>query len=130
MTKSSACASYFREDEALARLVLSDEQKHQLDALWAELRYVSQYPLTEQKNYPTFMGFVSQDGPESFKRVGDATRDGVRQRAEAFDADLTAAQPKHVQALLDFAARCYRRPLTEKEKTDLRSSTKRSARRN
>src|SRR5262249_39052967 len=42
-------------------------------------------------------------------------------RAEAFRARLKAAEPVQLNALLDFAARAYRRPLTGAESYDLRT---------
>jgi hypothetical protein len=110
---------YCREDEPLIRLFLSDVEKQQLEHLWNELRYVSQQPRTELRNYPAFMGFVSQDGKDSFKRVEDVTKEPVQRRATDFEKELEAAYPKHVEALADFATRAYRRPLQEQEKTEL-----------
>jgi hypothetical protein len=111
---------FFREDDALVRLFLDDARKQQLDRLWATLRWVSQEPLVEEKNYPQFLGFVSQDGPGPLKNFKTRTEEGVHQRAAAFTKDREAAAPKHLVALLDFASRAYRRPLLDKEKTDLR----------
>ncbi len=110
---------YFREDEPLARLFLSPAQADGLDRLWEQLIYVSQEPLVEYKNYETFMGFVSQDGPADFARVEKRTREPVRLRAEQFQQQLAATWPKHVAALVDFASRAYRRPLAEAEITQL-----------
>jgi mono/diheme cytochrome c family protein len=111
---------FFREDDALVRLFLDDGRKQQLDRLWATLRWVSQEPLVEEKNYPQFLGFVSQDGPEPLKNFKTRTEEGVHQRAAAFTKDLEAAVPRQLDALLDSASRAYRRPLGEKEKSDLR----------
>jgi hypothetical protein len=40
--------------------------------------------------------------------------------AREFEADETASVPKHLDALLEFAGRAFRRPLTDKEKAELR----------
>ena len=112
---------FFREDDVLDRLFLDDGRRRQLDRLWTELRYVSQQPLVEERNYPQFLGFVSQDGPEPLRKFKTTTEQGVHQRAAEFTKDLEAAAPKQLDALLDFASRAYRRPLEEKEKTDLRN---------
>jgi mono/diheme cytochrome c family protein len=111
---------FFREDDALVRLFLDDKGKQRLDRLWETLRWVSQEPLVEERNYPQFLGFVSQDGPEPLKTFKTRTEEGVHQRAAAFTKDREAVAPKHLDALLDFASRAYRRPPQEKEKTDLR----------
>ena len=110
---------FFREDEPLARLFLDDGQKQELDRLWRELTYVSQEYQVEDRNYPSFCGFVSQDGKEALKKFQDRTAEGVRRRAEDFQKESEAAEPKHLDALLDFAARAYRRPLEDQEKADL-----------
>ena len=112
---------FFREDEPLVRLFLDDGRKQRLDRLWEELRWVSRQPLVEEKNYPSFLGFVSQDGAEPLKNFKARTEEGVHRRAEEFQKELEAAAPKQLDALLDFASRAYRRPLEEKEKTDLRN---------
>ena len=67
------CACTFARTIKLARLFLTEAQIGSLDRAWAELRYVSQSPVAELKYYPTFMGFVSQDGPEVLARVKRAT---------------------------------------------------------
>jgi hypothetical protein len=110
---------YCREDDHLIRLFLDDGQRRQLDRLWRELTFVSQAPLVESKNYPVFMGFVSQDGKAEAARVEKQTREPVRRRAEAFQKELEAAVPRQLEALADFAGRAYRRPLAETEKGDL-----------
>ena len=110
---------FFREDEPLARLFLDDDQKRELDRLWRDLIYVSRQYVVEDHNYQSFCGFVSQDGKEALNKFIERTREPVRQRAEDFQKELEASEPKHLDALLDFAARAYRRPLQEKEKTDL-----------
>ncbi len=110
---------FFREDDALVRLFLDEAHKQQLDRLWAKLRWVSQEPLVEERNYPQFLGFVSQDGPEPLKNFKTTTEKGVHQRAAAFAEDLEGSVPKQLDALLDFASRAYRRPLQEKETTSL-----------
>ncbi len=111
---------YYREDGELARLFLSDDQLRQLDRLWAELRYVSQYPLAEQKYYPTFMGFVSQDGPEAHKRLKALLDEPVRRRGEEFSHEMEELAPMQLDALVDFAARVYRRPLEDAQKAELK----------
>jgi hypothetical protein len=112
---------FFREDDALVRLFLDDNGKQRLDRLWATLRWVSQEPLVEERNYPQFLGFVSQDGPGPLKTFKTRTEQGVHQRAAAFTKDLEAGVPMQLDALVDFASRAYRRPLQEKEKSDLRN---------
>lgn len=111
---------FFREDDELRRLFLDDQQAGRLDHLWRELIYISQEPLVEQRNYPTFCGFVSQDSADALKNFKAKTEQGIGSRAEAFQSSLLESEPSHLDALIDFASRAYRRPLAEKEKTELR----------
>ncbi len=112
---------HFREDKELARLFLSDKQVQQLDTLWADLRYVSQSPLAELKYYPTFMGFVSQDGPEELARVTGKTEEPVRRRGEAFPHEVEELAPAQLDALVAFANQVYRRPLAAAEQKELKN---------
>jgi hypothetical protein len=111
---------YFREDDQLCRLMIDDGQRRELDKWWAELRFVSQYPLAEQKYYATFMGFVSQDGPDEYQRVKSRVEEPVRRRGEEFAHELDELSPTQVDALIKFAARVYRRPLAESEQAELK----------
>ena len=112
---------YHREDEPLARLFLDDDQKRQLDRLWAEHRFISQQPVAENKYLPLFIGFVTQDQPKELLAYFEGQRETFRKRAEEFARDVEAAIPKQMEALLDFASRAYRRPLTRAEQDNLRA---------
>ncbi len=101
------------------RLFLDDEQERRLDRLWAEHRFITQWPITEHKNLPLFIGFVTQDQPKALVVYFEGLREPFRKRAEEFEKDVEAAVPKQLEALLAFAAGAYRRPLRESEKTDL-----------
>ncbi len=56
--------------------------------------------------------------------VQEAIRDyfsEINSRIRWLERTRLAAEPSHVQALVDFAGRAYRRPLTDDEKNDIRS---------
>jgi Protein of unknown function (DUF1592)/Protein of unknown function (DUF1588)/Protein of unknown function (DUF1587)/Protein of unknown function (DUF1585)/Protein of unknown function (DUF1595)/Planctomycete cytochrome C len=110
---------YHREDEPLVRLFLDDEQTRRLDRLWLEHRFITQWPVTEHKNLPLFIGFVTQDQPKALVTYFEGLREPFRKRAEEFEKEVEAAVPKQMEQLLDFAARAYRRPLRDGEKADL-----------
>jgi len=110
---------YHREDEPLLRLFLDDEQARQLDRLWARHRFITQFPVTEHKNLPLFIGFVTQDNPRQLVEYFESLREPFRKRAEDFEKDWEDASPKQLEVLADFAARAYRRPLQDKEKAEL-----------
>jgi mono/diheme cytochrome c family protein len=112
---------YHREDEPLIRLFLDDEQARRLNRLWEEQRFISQWPVTEHKNLPLFIGFVTQDQPKELVTYFEGLREPFRKRAEEFEKEVEAAGPKQLGMLVEFAAWAYRRPLREQEKTELLS---------
>ena len=109
---------YHREDEYLARLLLSDSEKAKLNRLWAELYFVSRAPLMQVDVFEQLWQYATQDAdPSKFEPL----RKPINDRAAAFRGEMIAAEPKHLDALIDFANRAYRRPITGIEKDDLRS---------
>src|SRR5262249_49162856 len=64
-------------------------------------------------------GFVTQDQPKEMVAFFESQKPAFQKRADDFLKDEEAAVPKQLDALLKFAGRAYRRPLQEKEKTDL-----------
>jgi hypothetical protein len=113
---------FYREDEPLARLLLDDAQKAKLDRMWDELQFISQDALTLVDAFEQLWQFSTQDGPDAphgDKRL-EPLREPINQRAAAFRQRLLDTQPRHVEAVLEFAERAYRRPLTEAEKGGLR----------
>jgi hypothetical protein len=110
---------YHRDDEPLVRLFLNDEQRRQLDRLWEEHRFITQWPIAENKYLPLFIGFVTQDQTKELVAYFENMREPFRKRAEDFGKELEAAAPRQLERLLDFASRAYRRPLQERERADL-----------
>ncbi len=110
---------YHREDEHLIRLFLGAEQRRRLDRLWEEHRFITQWPTTEHKNLPLFIGFVTQDQPKELLAYFEGQREPFRKRAEEFEKDVEAAAPKQLEMLTGFAERAYRRPLQDREKAEL-----------
>jgi mono/diheme cytochrome c family protein len=110
---------FHREDEPLERLFLDADQKQRIDRLWEEHRFISQQPLAENNYLPQFIGFVTQDQPKPLLDYFESQRPVFKKRADEFEKDLLAAEPKQLGALADFAARAYRRPLKVKEKAEL-----------
>jgi len=109
---------FYREDDQLKRLMLDDAQATALDRLWAELRFVSEEPLKEVDVFDQLYQFATQDAdPSAFEPM----REPIRRAAAAFKNQAVTAQPVQLQAVLDFAQRAWRRPLTEAEKNALRA---------
>jgi hypothetical protein len=86
--------------------------------LWDELRFVSEAPLKQVDVFEQLWQFATQDAkPEAFEPM----RAPIMQGAEAFRKRLVEVEPVHVQAVLDFATRAWRRPLTGVEQSELRA---------
>jgi hypothetical protein len=110
---------FHREDEPLLRLFLNAEQTQRLERLWTEHECVSQQMAAENAYLPQFIEYVTQDQPPEALAYFKSLRQPFQRRAETFARQQVAAQPRHLDALLAFAAKAYRRPLTAKEKTEL-----------
>lgn len=108
---------YYREDDHLARLMLDDVEKAKLDRLWDELHFVSQDALKIVDSYAQLLEYASQDGDPSLLAP---LRKPINDRAEAYRNLVKAAEPAQLDALVAFAARASRRPLTEPEALELR----------
>lgn len=109
---------FYREDDHLVRLMLDQSQKAYLDRLWDELRYVSQDALTLVDAFAQLLEYASQDADPS---VFAPLKKPINDRAAAFRQRLKDTEPIQVDALLDFAARAYRRPLDSSESQALKS---------
>ena len=111
---------FHREDDHLRRLMLDDNQADELDQLWDELSYVAQEPLKYQVAFEQIREFATQDRPDLVKRWAPHV-DSVNRRADDFRDLMTDTEPIHVNAIIDFAHRCWRRPLTVSEVQNLRN---------
>jgi hypothetical protein len=108
---------FYREDDHFKRLLLNDAEAMRLDRLWNKLHYVSQDALTLVDAFEQLWQYATQDADP---KVFEPMRQPIAQRAAAFRALLTNSEPKHVDAVLEFADRAYRRPLSATEQDELR----------
>jgi hypothetical protein len=108
---------FYREDDHLVRLMLNDAQRQQLDRLWDDLHFVSRDALTSVDAFAQLLEFASQDANP---KVFEPLRQPINDRADAFRQRLIDCEPIQVDALIDFAARPLRRPLTGEEGAELR----------
>ncbi|MDB6070911.1 MAG: hypothetical protein JWL81_2082 [Verrucomicrobiales bacterium] len=109
---------YHREDDQFRRLLLTDAESAELDRKWADLHFVSQDALKLVDAFEQLYQFATQDAdPSSFEPM----REPIRARAAAFQEQLLAARPAQVEAVLTFAEKAWRRPLTNPEKDSLRT---------
>ena len=109
---------YYREDDQLRRLLLDDAQAAELERLWAELHFVSHSPLKLVDAFEQLWQYATQDAdPSAFTPM----REPIKQRAETFRKELIAAEPKHIEAVVNFAERAWRRPLKSAEREELKT---------
>ena len=113
--------TFHREDQPLRELFLSDEQTARLEHLWREHRFISRFPLVENEYLPLFIGFVTQDQPKELVEFFEGKRPEFQRWADKFEKDFENAAPQQLAQLGDFAARAYRRPLTQAETQGLTS---------
>ena len=109
---------FYREDDHLARLMLDDSQRAALDKLWDELHYISHDAVTLVDALEQLIQYATQDADP---KVFEPLRKPFADRADSFRQRLIDTEPKHLAALLDFASRAYRRPLTDSEARELRT---------
>jgi hypothetical protein len=76
--------------------------------------------VTEHKNLPLFIGFVSQDGGAEALRYFEGLREPFRKRAEEFEKAVHASEPAQLEELLRLAAQAWRRPLADAEQAQIR----------
>ena len=113
---------FYREDDHLARLMFDAAQKSRLDRLWKELHYVSQSVFLRVTALDLLLEAFEGNGVEdrSQYEAVKPLREPFDQRAAEFRKGLVAHEPKQVDALVDFAAQAWRRPLTLAEADELR----------
>lgn len=107
---------FYREDQHLVRLMLDDAQRDRLDRLWEELHYISQDSLTLVDALAQLIEYATQDADP---KVFEPLRKPYNERAAAYRKSLVANEPHQLVALLEFAARAFRRPLTHEETGEL-----------
>jgi mono/diheme cytochrome c family protein len=111
---------YYREDDQLRRLMLDDADAAALDRLWDELLFVAQEPLELADVFEQLQAYASQDRKDLATSFTPMTP-VITARAEAFEKRLVETEPRHVDAVVDFARRAFRRPLDPTEESRLRT---------
>src|SRR5690606_12059480 len=110
---------FYREDDHLRRLMLSEEDARRLDRYWDELLFIAQEPLLMVTAFDQLSEFATQDRPDIVKELAPL-RQPVQDRAAAFRQRLIDCEPQQITALTEFAERAYRRPLATHEAQQLR----------
>jgi hypothetical protein len=111
---------FHREDDHLRRLMLGDSEADELDRLWEELFFVSEAPLKLVDAYEQIVQYATQDRPDLVEQFA-GLREPILRDAEAFKRHRESAVAAQKQAVIDFAARAWRRPLRDEEIDELRA---------
>ncbi len=107
---------YYREDDHLKRLMLDQQQSAELDRLWDELIFISQSPLKLVDAFEQLYQYATQDAdPSAFEPM----RAPILDAAARFRTLMQKSESFQVQAVIDFAAKAWRRPLVESEISSL-----------
>ena len=109
---------YRREDEPLRRLLLDDAGRAEIDRLWSELEFVSEQALATPIAYEGLVQYYRKpnDGARIMFFYIQKFEEQIKREEKAFLAAQIAAEPEHLEALLAFAARAWRRPLAADER--------------
>jgi hypothetical protein len=140
---------YFRDDRPLYELVLDEKGQRELDALWQDLDFVASATARTYVQFYFNESSEARDASKRAAErdvtkepmiktvmatyVAKAKTSGNPTAVQAIEDHFTSvtetlrwtekarreAEPIHLRAALDFAARAYRRPLTEAERADL-----------
>jgi RNAse (barnase) inhibitor barstar len=108
---------FYREDDHLKRLMLNEDEAAQLDRLWDQLHFVSRDALKLVDAYAQLMEYATQDADPS---VFEPLRKPIMEQAKKFEQQLLESEPKHIEAVLQWAQRAYRRSLHPDEALELR----------
>ncbi|MDP1560335.1 MAG: DUF1592 domain-containing protein [Pirellulaceae bacterium] len=111
---------FYREDEHLQRLMLTDSQIAELDRLWNELLFISEEPLKQVDAFEQIYQFATQDRADLVVEF-EKMREPIHQAAAVFRAKQVTAEAAQRQAVIDLAQRAWRRPLTDGEVTQLQA---------
>jgi mono/diheme cytochrome c family protein/RNAse (barnase) inhibitor barstar len=110
---------YYREDDQLRRLMLSDTEAKELDRLWDELLFIAQEPLEFEDVFEQFNEYAGQIVDEVEPLL--SLKPAIAAYAEAFRKRLVEVEPRHLDAVVAFAGRAFRRPLAPAEESRLRT---------
>ena len=110
---------FHREDEPLRRLLLDETSRAELERLWSELHFLREDALANTLMYAELMKLYSQKGQAQMHFFIQTFEERLKRDDAALLADQAGAEPRHLDALLAFAARAWRRSLGADERETL-----------
>ena len=107
---------FHREDEPLRRLLLDETGRAELERLWSELHFLSEDAVANTLMYAELLKLYSQKGQAEMHFFIQTFEERLKRDDTALLADQAAAEQRHLDQLMAFAARAWRRPLTAEER--------------
>ena len=108
---------FHREDEPLRRLLLDDPGRAELERLWADLHFVSEDAVAHRRMYADLLSYYRYEPSAGMMFFHIQTMgDRVDCDERAFHAAQATSEPRHLEQLVAFAARAWRRPLAADER--------------
>ncbi|MFM7110080.1 MAG: DUF1592 domain-containing protein, partial [Planctomycetota bacterium] len=105
-------------------LLLDDAGRSEIDRLWSELEFVSEQALATPIAYEGLVQYYRKpnDGARIMFFYIQEFEKQIKREEKAFLEAQAAAAPRHLEALLAFAARAWRRPLDADERAVILAS--------
>jgi hypothetical protein len=113
---------FHREDEPLRRLLLDETGRAELERLWSELHFLREDAPANTLMYAELLKLYSQKGQAQMHFFIQTFEERLKRDDAALLADQAAAEPRHLDALLAFAARAWRRSLGADERETILAS--------
>ena len=111
--------TFHREDEPLRRLLLDEPGRAELERLWSDLHFLREDAPANTLMYAELLKLYSQKGQAQMHFFIQTFAERLKRDDAALLADRAAAEPRHLDALLAFAARAWRRSLSPDERETL-----------
>ena len=113
---------FHREDEPLRRLLLDETGRAELERLWSELHFLREDAPANTLMYAELLKLYSQKGQAQMHFFIQTFEERLKRDDAALLADQAGAEPRHLDALLAFAARAWRRSLGADERETILAS--------
>ena len=108
---------YHREDTALRELLLNDDEILELNRLWSQLDFVSEQAFVTPRMYEEILQYYRDpnDGARIMFFYIQLLRDRIMRERELLAEAKVQSESSHLDALLEFARKAWRRPVTDEE---------------